>query len=74
VSLTVIAERIDELVGVHGGLNQTAVVLGIDKGYLSRLRTGAKSNPSGEVLKKLGLYRTVEYRRIPTLQLRTKSA
>ncbi len=59
-----LAERIDELSTVHGGLNQLAFALGIDKGYLSRLRHGGKSNPSDDVLKKLGLYRVVEYYRI----------
>jgi hypothetical protein len=33
----------------------------IDPGYLSRLSTGAKANPSAETLRKLGIEEIVKY-------------
>jgi len=47
--------RIDQLAEIYGSLRKTAVALNIDVAYLKRLRDGEKTNPSGSVLKKLGL-------------------
>lgn len=46
----------------HGSLRAAAKALGIDPGYLSRLKSGEKINPSAEVLKVLGLERITYYR------------
>lgn len=46
----------------HGSLRAAAKALDVDHGYLSRLKNGDKSNPSDELLAKLGLERLVIYR------------
>jgi len=58
--------RVAELVGKHGGVRPAARVLKMDHGYLHRLLTGEKKEPSAAVLRKLGLRRvvTVTYVRI----------
>jgi hypothetical protein len=45
----------------HGSLRAAGDALEIDPAYLLRLKTGAKDNPGDEVLRKLGLKRTVKY-------------
>jgi len=73
-------ERIDEFVKVYGSLRAAADAIGIDAGYLSRLRNGEKVSPTKDMLTRLGLYRIVTYRRIckqwtaTPLTQRTKSA
>ena len=54
-------ERIEQLVERHGSLRAVARVVEIDAGYLSRLRTGEKLNPSKDKLRRLGLRRMVSY-------------
>lgn len=54
---------IDFEVELAGSLRQVAKNFGIDAGYLSRLADGSKTNPSCEVLEKLGLERRVVYTR-----------
>lgn len=56
-------DRIEELVSTFGTLRNVADVLEIDPGYLSRLRSGEKSEPSADLLVKLGLIRIVTYQR-----------
>lgn len=51
-------ERISE---AFGSLRRMADALDIDVGYLSRLKSGEKDDPSDEVLRKLGLIRIVTY-------------
>jgi hypothetical protein len=58
---TSLADRITALTDAHGSLRQLADALGEDAGYLSRLRSGEKDNPSDEVLQKLGLVKVVKY-------------
>ena len=53
-------ERILILEFKHGSLRAAALVLGIDVGYLSRLRDGKKNNPSARILKKLKLRRVIK--------------
>ena len=53
---------IDRLAMKHGGLRAAARAAGIDAGYLSRLRSGQKEQPSDQVLAALGLERVVSYR------------
>lgn len=78
--ITTLEEHIALRAAVSGSLRAYANSLGIDVGYLSRLASGEKDNPSEEVLEKLGLRKTVVYTTIhadavPTpLALRTKSA
>ena len=51
--------RIAEFIIFYKGLRPAARALGIDPSYLARLRDGDKDNPSENLLKKLGLIRTV---------------
>lgn len=50
-----------QLLRMGCSLRHMADMLGIDAGYLSRLRSGEKTEPSEEVLRKLGLRRVVYY-------------
>ena len=61
---TGLAVRISELEQQHGSLRAAAKVLGCDAGYLSRLRSGEKENPSAILLKRIGLRRVISYERI----------
>jgi hypothetical protein len=54
-------ERIDQLVAQHGSLRAVARVTEIDAGYLSRLRSGEKTEPQEAKLRRLGLRRVVSY-------------
>lgn len=78
--IAVLSARIAFEVEICGSLQRVAKELGIDVGYLSRLARGEKTNPSDEVLEKLGLERTVTYTPIKRkyvaspLHPRTKSA
>jgi len=45
----------------HGGLRAAARVVGIDPGYLKRLRDSEKTSPSEKTLRKLGLVRIISY-------------
>jgi hypothetical protein len=47
--------RIEQLSEEYGGLNKAAYALGINPGYLSRLASGQKTEPSPKVLAALGL-------------------
>lgn len=53
--------RIHELAVRHGSLRAAARVMKIDPGYLSRLSSGEKKEPSQSVLRRLGLRRVVTY-------------
>ena len=59
-----LGDRISELEKQHGSLRAAAKVLGCDAGYLSRLRSGEKENPSAILLKRMGLRRVIAYERI----------
>ena len=67
-----LGDRITELEKQHGSLRAAAKVLGCDAGYLSRLRSGEKENPSAILLKRIGLRRVIAYERIkyPNVELR----
>ena len=58
---TTVADRIKELVSQHGSLRAVARATGLDVGYLSRLCSGKKLNPSDKCLQALGLKRLVSY-------------
>lgn len=57
-------ERIAELVKHHGSLRNTARVIGVDVGYLSRMASGERAAPRAPVLRRIGLRRVVCYERI----------
>lgn len=52
---------IDALVAKHGGLRAAARAIQINYAYLSRLRSGEKTNPTAATLRKLGLKKVVTY-------------
>jgi transcriptional regulator with XRE-family HTH domain len=54
-------EQIVQLAEQHGSLRAVAEATGIGASYLSRLASGEKTEPSDEVLRKLGLRRVVTY-------------
>lgn len=54
-------ERVAELVEKHGSVRAAARVLQIDAGYLCRLGTGEKTQPSKMILKRMGLRRIDVY-------------
>lgn len=56
-----LAERVRHLERKHGGLRAAARAVGIDAGYLMRLRDGEKTHPSNTTLEKLGLRKEVTY-------------
>jgi hypothetical protein len=57
-------ERVKELVTQHGSLRAAARVLEVDPGYLSRLKSGEKDEPSDDLLRRMKLRRVVTYERI----------
>lgn len=58
---TTIQARIDYLIAEHGSLRAVARAIGVDVGYLSRLRSGEKARPEEDTLERLGLQRVVSY-------------
>ena len=63
--INMLRTRIESLVGRCGGLRAAARLLHVDPGYLSRLRSGGKTNPSKVLLRKLGLRKVEVYQLIP---------
>ena len=61
---TTLQDRLSQLIEECGSLTAVSEKLNINKGYLSRLHSGEKTNPSEEVLLKLGLKREVLYSRV----------
>jgi len=56
-----LTHAVDLVIRRHGGLNRAAEATGVDRGYLSRLRSGQKRAPSPETLERLGLERRSSY-------------
>lgn len=56
-----IKEAVNALVERHGGVRPAARAVQINYAYLSRLRSGEKTNPTDAVLRKLGLRKIVVY-------------
>lgn len=54
-------ERIHQLAVQHGSLRAAASSLGVDPGYLYRLKSGQKKVPGVKLLRRLGLRRIVTY-------------
>ena len=65
-----IKTRINELVAEHGNLRAAGEAVQIDHGYLSRLASGEKKNPSAETLDRLGLIEVRTYVKMPNVKLR----
>ena len=61
VVMKTLPDRVRDLERVHGGLRAAARATGIDCGYLQRLKSGEKTNPSDCMLEKLGLLKEVIY-------------
>ena len=57
-----IMRRIEDAEKKHGSLRAAARAMGIDPGYMFRLKNAEKMNPSDEVLDALGLERVTYYR------------
>ena len=57
-------QTIEARIKTHGSLRAAARALDIDPGYLFRLLTGEKKNPSRATLTKLGLLRVETYQRL----------
>lgn len=57
-----IKTRIEQLISHHGTLRGVSRETKIDIAYLHRLYKGDMSNPSDEILEKLGLIKVVDYR------------
>lgn len=62
--MTVLQERIAELVERHGSIRAAARVLMVNHAYLYRLSTGEKDDPGEELLRRLKLRRVVIYERL----------
>jgi hypothetical protein len=62
--VTVLQERIRELIERHGSIRAAARVLEVDWTYLYRLSRGEKDGPGDDLLRKLKLRRVVSYERI----------
>ena len=56
-----ISNRVGKIILLYGGLRKAAAALDINPGYLSRLNSGEKKNPSEPVLIKLGLRKEINY-------------
>lgn len=52
---------IKKLIRKHGSLRELSRNTGVDAGYLSHLKNGSKTEPSPEILRKLGLKKSVQY-------------
>lgn len=62
--MTEIQDAVERLIAKHGTLRAAARAVKFDPAYLCRLRYGKKRNPSPDVLKKLGLKRTITLERL----------
>ena len=58
-----LSSRIAELTEQHGSLRAAARSLDFDPGYLARLQSGEKCNPSPALLERLGLRQVITYER-----------
>lgn len=57
-------DAIAEASARYGSMRRLAEAIGVDVGYLSRLASGDRTEPSAGTLASLGLERVVTYRRI----------
>ena len=59
--MSVLQDRIAELIEQHGSLRAAASVLECDPGYLSRLQSGEKDDPGDQLVRRMKLRRVVSY-------------
>jgi hypothetical protein len=59
--------RVEAIVKHYGGVRPAGRALRINYAYLSRLRTGEKSNPTAATLRKLGLRKLISYAPLKTV-------
>lgn len=59
--MTPLQTRAKDFIARHGSVRAAARILDVDVGYLHRLSTGERVQPSDETLKKLGLRRVVTF-------------
>jgi hypothetical protein len=52
---------IQSCIATHGSLTAAARHLGLNKSYLSRLRSGVLQNPSQDLCRQLGVQRVISY-------------
>jgi transcriptional regulator with XRE-family HTH domain len=52
---------VGDYIALHGGVREASRASGLDAGYLSRLWSGEKANPSTKTLEILKIKRTVSY-------------
>jgi len=57
--MSLLQERIDNLIIKHGSYRKAAKAVDIDWAYLKRMKDGSMINPSHSVCEKLGLKKTV---------------
>lgn len=62
---TILQARIEELIKLHKSLRKAAAAVDIDPGNLSRMRSGALTNPTQATLIKLSLYYPGETKNVP---------
>lgn len=55
-----LANRIVDLEAEHGGLRSAGKSIGIDPGYLSRLKSGDACSPSDAICEKMGLIKVIK--------------
>ena len=56
-----LSDRVKVLRLIHGSYRAVSDITGIDHGYLHRLASGQKQNPSDETIEALGLVKIVSY-------------
>lgn len=59
--MTAIQQAIQALERKHGTLRAAARAVKLDVAYMHRLKTGEKENPGDQILRKLGLVKSVTY-------------
>lgn len=61
--MSTLAQCIERLIKKHGSLRALSRAANIDAGYISRLRSGEKTDPGLRILAALGIEQTVTYKR-----------
>ena len=54
-------EAVEHLIEAYGGLRAACRALDMDPGYFWRMRVGLSTNPSDEILLRMGLRRKIDY-------------
>ena len=59
--MTTLKDRLEFLIKQRGSLRAFADSVGLNPSYISRLMAGKQTNPSDEVLRRIGLVKIVNY-------------